>query len=195
MTSNKAGVYEIEPRDDLLYQHSVSTTNCVVDLIFVINFGDKQHRLLKGMIIARLKAVGYPIPASSMATGEALGIEEYHVSNEGMFADQAFGAVDRKSADFRLAPKEPKNYREIYSVDYIDDDVREKFREMLRRHEDIWDGCLGVIEAIYHRIETSADTHPLRRRPYRAGPKASQIRTEEIARQLRDGIIRPSQSE
>lgn len=86
-------------------------------------------------------------------------------------ADQAIGADERKLADLRPAPKVLKDRREIYSfgdldLKHIDEDIREKVRETLCRHEDIWEGRLWVIEESDNQIETSSDTHPLRQRPY-----------------------------
>lgn len=67
MTGNKTSVHAIEPRGDLLHQHSISATYSAVGIepgipfwILIASFGEKKYRLPKGKILALLKALGLP---------------------------------------------------------------------------------------------------------------------------------------
>lgn len=53
------------------------------------------------MITASLKAMRYPLTASSMTAGGVLGINESNVIDVGTLANLAFGFNDRKFADRR----------------------------------------------------------------------------------------------
>lgn len=82
VTAYKAVVHTIEPRGDIIHQHSVSALNLVLDIepgirfcILVASFAGKHYRLLKGVIIEQLKSAGYPLPASSMPSSEVLGFD------------------------------------------------------------------------------------------------------------------------
>lgn len=206
VNANTADVHAIEPTGDLMQQNSVSATNSVVDIepripfwIMVANFGGKQYQLPKGMITARLGS-GESITRILNDSSRVVVHRRIQRHNDGLIADQALGTDDRKFADLCPAPKEPKDRQETCSVDeleldHIDEDIREKVLETLRRYVNMWDGHFGLIEATYHRIKTCSDTHPFRQRPYRAGSKTRQIQVEEIACQLCDGVIRLAQSE
>eukprot|EP00171_Calliarthron_tuberculosum_P022581 IDg22581t1 len=214
VSADVAGVHAIEPRGDLLRDHSVSATNGVVDIepglpfwLLVANFGVTPYRVNKNATIAHLSVADYPLPPTSMTAGQLLGINYEDTSDDTdhrqdltSLSDLALGAESRKFDDLRPPAREAKTRTEVYSVDDLDlehvpESHRTKVREMLRTHESMWSGKLGAINATHHRIEVPGDTKPARQRAYRAGPRARLIEAEEISRQLRDGIIRPSKSE
>ena len=45
-----------------------------------------------------------------------------------------------------------------------------KVRALLAKFAKIWDGCLGKIKAVSHRIDTLEDARPFRAQPYRSEP-------------------------
>lgn len=99
------------------------------------------------MIIERLQTVGFPIHTVSMTAGEVLGIDEFNVSDDGLETDRAVDADDPKFSNLFLLPKKPRGRRATYSVDdldldHIEGDVRERVREMLSIHSDMWNRSL-----------------------------------------------------
>ena len=65
--------------------------------------------------------------------------------------------------------------------------------EMLKRHSKLWDGELGQVRGVEHRIPTVGD--PIRQQPYRCGLKTRQAVEEEIKRMSGLDVIEPSTSE
>ncbi len=85
-------------------------------------------------------------------------------------------------------------------IDNIDLDVLpphlwERARQILRKHESMWTGKLGIIRATEHRTQLKEDTTPVRQMPYRMGHKERDIVKSEVAKMLEQGLIRPSSSE
>lgn len=142
-----------------------------------------------------------------MAAGKVLGIKNLELSDSADdrltvqdYAETIFSTYNRKFDDLRPPPKDSKDRVEIYSVDDLDlshvpVEDRETIRVMLRRHEVMWTGKLGVKDTPYHRIEIPDITLPFIQRAYRAVPRYLLIEAEYIYRHLRDGIIRPFRSE
>ena len=64
--------------------------------------------------------------------------------------------------------------------------------EMLKRHSKLWDGELGQVRGVEHRIPTVGD--PIRQQPYRCGMKTRQAVEEEIKRMSGLDVIEPSTS-
>jgi transposase InsO family protein len=75
----------------------------------------------------------------------------------------------------------------------VDMEDRPKVLEMLRRHSRLWDGHLGNIKSVQHRIPTTGP--PNRAAPYRCGLKTRDIVQEELQRMEEMGVIEPSNSE
>ena len=66
---------------------------------------------------------------------------------------------------------------------------------MLEKHQTIWDGHLGIVQATNHYIELTPDAEPAHQPPYRAGPKQRTHEREEVDKMLDIGVIEPSTSE
>ena len=66
---------------------------------------------------------------------------------------------------------------------------------MLSKYWTMWDGSLGEISTVTHRIHTDPTAKPVYQRPYRAGPRAREVEAAEVERMLRAGVIEPAQSE
>ena len=62
------------------------------------------------------------------------------------------------------------------------------------KHESMWKGNLGQIEAPPHRISLKEGTRPIASQPYRAGPLARILENQEIRRMLEAEVIEPAQS-
>ena len=66
---------------------------------------------------------------------------------------------------------------------------------MLKKHESLWSGELGKINTVKHRIELIPGARAFKSAPYRAGPKTRELEEFEIDKQLKAGVIEPSNSE
>jgi hypothetical protein len=72
---------------------------------------------------------------------------------------------------------------------------REKVLTMLGKHRTMWDGRLGQVHTIAHRIQLTPGAKPAYSQPNRAGAKAREAKSVEIYRMFRAGVIEPAPSE
>jgi hypothetical protein len=75
----------------------------------------------------------------------------------------------------------------------VSDELRPQVINMLKKHQKLWDGNLGRIKGVEHRIPTNGG--PLRQQPYRCGIKTREAVNDEIERMKNLGVIEPSTSE
>eukprot|EP00171_Calliarthron_tuberculosum_P023515 IDg23515t1 len=122
VSAEVAGVHAVEPRGDLLRNHSVSATNGVVDIepglpfwLLVANFGATPYRLNKHATIARLSVSDFPLPPTKMTAGQLLGINYEETSDDTDYrqdvtslTELALGAESRKFDDLRPPAQEAK---------------------------------------------------------------------------------------
>ncbi len=66
---------------------------------------------------------------------------------------------------------------------------------MLRKHQKMWSGHLGVVTATVHPIDMKPDTRQCRHSPYRAGHSSRALIKEEIERMLEQGVIELAMAE
>jgi hypothetical protein len=72
---------------------------------------------------------------------------------------------------------------------------RETVFNMLGKHRTMWDGRLGQVHTIAHRIQLTPGAKPAYSQPYRSVAKAREAESVEIQRMLRAGVIEPASSE
>lgn len=77
-------------------------------------------------------------------------------------------------------------------LSHVPERLRERCREMLKKYSRMWDGTLGEINTIVHRIELVQRTRPIVRAPYRTGPKAGEVEEAEVQKMLEAGVIQPT---
>lgn len=75
----------------------------------------------------------------------------------------------------------------------VSDEIRPKVLKMLQNHARLWDGRLGQVRGVEHRIPTVG--HPSRQQPYRCGLKTREAVEDEIKRMLDLDVIEPATSE
>ena len=68
-------------------------------------------------------------------------------------------------------------------------DREEEVRDMLRKHEKMWNGELGAINVTDMRIDLVASAKPFKSAPYLAGPKTRELEQTEVDKQLKAGVI------
>lgn len=82
------------------------------------------------------------------------------------------------------------------AVQLNDDDYQNEFFYMLPEFRDLWDGHLGRINTLKHRIElTLSDIWPIHSATYRGGLPGRKFEGEEIEEMLRMHVIIPAQTE
>jgi RNase H-like domain found in reverse transcriptase/Reverse transcriptase (RNA-dependent DNA polymerase) len=79
-------------------------------------------------------------------------------------------------------------------VDHLSTEERAQLRSVLTKHASIWDGTLGAIRGVFHRIDTG-DRAPVHLQPRRAGPAARETERAEVRRILDAGVIEESEAE
>jgi hypothetical protein len=78
-------------------------------------------------------------------------------------------------------------------MDKVPKSIREQALAMLSKHASTWDGRLGQIDSVSHRVKTSG--RPIFQQPCRAGPFARTAEQTEVNRMLAEDIIEPATSE
>jgi hypothetical protein len=78
-------------------------------------------------------------------------------------------------------------------IKHLPTDIRSQASELLSHFSDLWDGRLGLINAVEHRIPTHGS--PIASQPYRAGPRAREDIDKEVSRMLEADVIEPAESE
>ena len=84
---------------------------------------------------------------------------------------------------------------EDIDLSHAEAQYRPRIRDMLRKYESMWDGSVGEVATVNHRIDLKPVTRPIAQHPYRAGAKAREAEQAEVDRMLEAGIIEPAQSE
>jgi hypothetical protein len=88
---------------------------------------------------------------------------------------------------------EKRNWRKEVPMDEVPESIREQAMTMLSKHASMWDGRLGQIDSLSHRVKTTGG--PIFQQPYRARPFALTAEQTEVNRMLAEDIIEPSTSE
>jgi Reverse transcriptase (RNA-dependent DNA polymerase) len=88
---------------------------------------------------------------------------------------------------------EKRDWRKEVPMDEVPESIREQALAMLSKHASMWDGRLGRIDSVSHRVKTTGG--PIFQQPYRAGPLARTAEQTEVNRMLAENIIEPATSE
>jgi hypothetical protein len=78
-------------------------------------------------------------------------------------------------------------------MDEVPVSIREQALAMLSKHASMWDGRLGQIDSVSHRVKTTGG--PIFQQPYRSGPFVRTAEQTEVNRMLAEDIIEPATSE
>ena len=198
MVSKRHRVAVVQPHDELYLREKIVASNGVVEVeperafrILMANLSKEPKLLAKGQIVGTL----LPHPTAILNTPVTLG----QVSN----LDEVENLVEREKneslseTDEDNPEKGEDKSQAIKDVDleHVEHRYQKRIRDMLRKYAHMWDGSLGEISTIEHRIELTPEAKPVRSAPYRAGPKARRAESEEVERMLRAGVIEPAQSE
>jgi Reverse transcriptase (RNA-dependent DNA polymerase) len=93
-------------------------------------------------------------------------------------------------------PEQPDadNWWKQVDVDLLSTEERAQLRSVLTKHASMWDGTLGAIRGVFHRIDTG-DHAPVHLQPRRAVPAARETERAEVRRMLDAGVIEESEAE
>jgi Reverse transcriptase (RNA-dependent DNA polymerase) len=88
---------------------------------------------------------------------------------------------------------EKRDWRKEVPMDEVPESIREQALAMLSNHASMWDGRVGQIDYVSHRVKTTGG--PIFQQPYRAGQFARTAEQTEVNRMLAEEIIEPTTSE
>lgn len=97
---------------------------------------------------------------------------------------------DESAAQRQDGPKLPRVAYEL-----IPPELHEAVRDLVGRYQGLWDGTLGRMDITPHRITLAPGSRPVRSQPYRTGLYHRGLIADQVAKQLKLGVIEPSQAE
>jgi len=68
-------------------------------------------------------------------------------------------------------------------------------KTLLERHSSLWEGKLGLIRGVEHRIRLKPGAVPVRQHPYKAGPMARERKKGQVERKRSMDVIEPASGE
>jgi len=153
----------------------ISMANGIADIlplqpfpVKVLNLSERDRVLPKGMILGH--ALSHPKGIIALTSEEAPPFPE------------------RPDVDGEL-------WKEEVNLNHLLPKQREIVWGLLAKYRQMWDGHLGHVTTANHRIELIPGAKPVQVQPYRAGPRARELESEEVQRMLKAGVIEPAISE
>jgi len=166
--------------------------------VAVSNFGSKPIQIPKHMHIA-----------TANGTPETLIYRDPQPMDDTSARDNVVTAVHYKpsaSRETQLAQHQQvqqddadlqdKDWKKTVTIAPRYEHMRSRITDMMEEFTSMWDGNLGTISAVKHRIDLDPpDSQPVHSAPYRAGPATRQLEKNEIDKMLGMGVIEPAQTE
>ena len=84
---------------------------------------------------------------------------------------------------------------EDLDLSHLSKELQLKVKNMLKKHQTMWDGKLGSIRTPPHRIQLKEGSNAVHAHLYRAGPQARKAEETEVQRMLSEQFIEAAQSE
>jgi hypothetical protein len=109
------------------------------------------------------------------------------------YATRPPSMVSLVDGEERSDPVEPDWWTQVDS-DHLSSDEQQQLRDILERQSDMWNGRLGTIRGVFHRIDTG-DHAPVHLQPRRAGPAAREVERAEVEKMLEADVIERSEAE
>lgn len=163
MTTAVSGDHTRKPRDSVYRKSQIGIGNGYVTckshvpfLVKVTNFSTPEKRLGKNQVL------GYAVAAPIVGV---FAIDDATVP----------GVVAAPATE--LAPDGDRAATSVPSIPLEDvpADERDRVRAMSSKYENMWDGHLGAVPGVKHRIDLIPGANPFRSQPYRAGPSAREV--------------------
>lgn len=71
-------------------------------------------------------------------------------------------------------------WKDDVDLTHLPSEKRDAIYQLLGKHRHMWDGRLGRVHATEHRIDLNPGSKPVHAQPYRAGPRAREMETQEV---------------
>ena len=210
VVTKRQGLILVEPVERLYNDRTCLTAAGVADVrsnepfkLLVANFGPKAVDLKPNQVVAMAETHPENLVESHISHAEMLGlIPDDPIPGTSKYRKFNFNTRDENLINRQLADEREKHMgadEKHMTADDIELDIpveKEKdVRDMLRKHEKIWNGELGAINVTDMRIDLVPDAKPFKSAPYRAGPKTRELEQAEVDKQLKAGVIEPAMSE
>ena len=210
VTCPRPGFHRIVPNTNTMYKHNVCAAHGVMDIpsnapfhILMSNFGHSPVTLPRGMIVA--SATDPPetvIPIADDTWNKVLLSGQLQLlANDVNVVSQYKKITQHEKEAARQKTMEKHQQKDETAPDSWHDKVRigsdyqpyrKEILEMLEPFSSMWDGHLGLIRGVEHRIELKPGTRPFHSSPYRAGPDLRQFEGHEIERLVADDVAEPA---
>ena len=171
----RTGLLQVVPAERLMRKLKVSVPYGLIDaphganfLMKIANFSQKNVRLRKGTI------VGIAEERPKFVVCPLQG--------------------DRQTDNSCQTPN-PEPWTGDVKLDHLEEKLRDKVVELLRKYANICDGTLGTLKGAVHRIEIVPGAKPVYQQPYRCGIERRKAEDAEVQRMLQAGVITPSNAE
>lgn len=173
--------------------------------VLVSNFGRTSIHLPKHMSIAIAESPpDVVIQLGPQPQGQAKDIGESSTQGLDIVAPVHYKPTESRTSQITRhtevanedAKRQREDWREHVEVGAAYEYLRPEINSLLTEFTSMWDGHLGTIQTVKHRIDLDPPkAKPIHSAPYRAGPAARQLEREEIDKMLRMGVIEPAQTE
>ena len=122
--------------------------------VTVANFSNTAIALYKNQIL------GHAVPQPSA--------EVYSVTEEQI---NSIGEQSQSRKEYRTEPSDMNNQSlEDLHLSHLSKELQFRVKNMLKKHQTMWDGKLGSIRTPPHRIQLKEGSNAVHAHPYRAGP-------------------------
>ena len=108
-------------------------------------------------------------------------------------AGELVAVAENVSTVRSVADSADESWKEKLDLSSMPEPLRPQVLSMLEKHSGMWNGNLGSIDGVKHRIETSGA--PVHGQPYRAGLKSRELIAKEIERMQTMGVIEEAEGE
>ena len=203
--SSAPGLVAIEPGGKLSKTNAVRAANGIADIapgrplfIYMANLENYPVHIPKHSVVARAVPQVAPIvhiPAAPPETTVALTAE---APNDAGTTSAKEGATpsnsDTSTGDDEDKDPVPKWHSQV-SIGERAEVERPRILEFLDPFQSMWDGHLGEIHHVKHRIELKEGAKPVFQPPYRAGPDKREKERAEIQKMLDMDVIEEAECE
>ena len=197
VTTKRRGLVILQPSPKLYATHALVCTNGVVSVepnipfhILVANFSDSPKKLVRNQNVATVLPHPRFVVPTQITAGDVVGLAEL-VPSDSTTTKQS-SDVDEGST--LVSTRNQPSASEL-DLSHVPEVHRLRLRRLLLKYDGMWDGKLGEINVVKHRIDLKPGSKPSMQRPYRAGPKSREFVNKEVENMLHKGVISPVQSE
>ena len=206
------GLVSIEPGGKLCKHKALRVANGVADVdpgrpfyVYVANLEERPALLNKDAVAAQAFPLVTPImPIPNVPEILSMDVGTTPIKEGALTpkttktrGDMASG-VDKDDPDVHIGESNPDNpdaWKDQVSIGDNSLSDRSKILDFLQRYRTMWDGHLGTIRHVKHRIELKEGSSPVYQPPYRASPDGRKREKAEIDKMLALDVIEEAECE